>query len=75
MMEEWHQKLHNNTSSDDVVICEETDRCLILFEWIRSRKKDKLEYIDDPKTITVVDQQEIVTGMGPTRPPMLLGVT
>eukprot|EP00192_Tetraselmis_astigmatica_P006552 CAMPEP_0117678226 /NCGR_PEP_ID=MMETSP0804-20121206/17184_1 /TAXON_ID=1074897 /ORGANISM="Tetraselmis astigmatica, Strain CCMP880" /LENGTH=797 /DNA_ID=CAMNT_0005487599 /DNA_START=119 /DNA_END=2509 /DNA_ORIENTATION=- len=22
MMEEWHQKLHNNTSPDDVVICE-----------------------------------------------------
>ncbi|KAK0576162.1 hypothetical protein LWI29_013035 [Acer saccharum] len=22
MMEEWHQKLHNNTSSDDVIICE-----------------------------------------------------
>ena len=22
MMEEWHQKLHNNTSLDDVVICE-----------------------------------------------------
>ena len=21
-MEEWHQKLHNNTSPDDVVICE-----------------------------------------------------
>lgn len=21
MMEEWHQKLHNNTSPDDVVIC------------------------------------------------------
>jgi len=21
-MEEWHQKLHNNTTSDDVVICE-----------------------------------------------------
>ncbi len=20
-MEEWHQKLHNNTSPDDVVIC------------------------------------------------------
>ena len=22
MMEEWHQKLHNNTSPDDVAICE-----------------------------------------------------
>ena len=22
MMEQWHQKLHNNTSPDDVVICE-----------------------------------------------------
>lgn len=22
MMEEWHQKLHNNTSPDDVVICQ-----------------------------------------------------
>ena len=22
MMEEWHQKLHNNTSPDDVEICE-----------------------------------------------------
>ena len=22
MMEEWHQKLHNNTSPDDVIICE-----------------------------------------------------
>ncbi|KAG8654882.1 hypothetical protein MANES_05G189000v8 [Manihot esculenta] len=22
MMEEWHQKLHNNSSSDDVIICE-----------------------------------------------------
>ena len=21
-MEQWHQKLHNNTSPDDVVICE-----------------------------------------------------
>lgn len=21
-MEEWHQKLHNNTSPDDVVICQ-----------------------------------------------------
>ena len=21
-MEEWHQKLHNNTSPDDVIICE-----------------------------------------------------
>lgn len=22
MMEEWHQKLHNNSSPDDLVICE-----------------------------------------------------
>lgn len=22
MMEEWHQKLHNNTSPDDLVICQ-----------------------------------------------------
>lgn len=22
MMEEWHQKLHNNTSPDDVIICQ-----------------------------------------------------
>lgn len=22
MMEEWHQKLHNNTSPDDVAICQ-----------------------------------------------------
>lgn len=22
MMEEWHQKLHNNSSPDDVIICE-----------------------------------------------------
>ncbi|XP_013593886.1 PREDICTED: alpha-glucan water dikinase 2 isoform X2 [Brassica oleracea var. oleracea] len=22
MMEEWHQKLHNNSSADDVIICE-----------------------------------------------------
>lgn len=21
-MEEWHQKLHNNTSPDDVIICQ-----------------------------------------------------
>lgn len=26
MMEEWHQKLHNNTSPDDVVICQVSDR-------------------------------------------------
>lgn len=25
MMEEWHQKLHNNTSPDDVVICQVKD--------------------------------------------------
>jgi len=25
MMEEWHQKLHNNTSPDDVVICQVLD--------------------------------------------------
>ncbi|CAK7347288.1 unnamed protein product [Dovyalis caffra] len=24
MMEEWHQKLHNNTSPDDVIICEKS---------------------------------------------------
>ncbi len=24
-MEEWHQKLHNNTSPDDVVICQVID--------------------------------------------------
>jgi len=24
-MEEWHQKLHNNTSPDDVVICQVFD--------------------------------------------------
>ncbi|KAI9092075.1 hypothetical protein K1719_028010 [Acacia pycnantha] len=23
MMEEWHQKLHNNSSHDDIIICEE----------------------------------------------------
>ena len=22
MMEEWHQKLHNNTTPDDVIICQ-----------------------------------------------------
>ena len=22
MMEQWHQKLHNNTSPDDVIICQ-----------------------------------------------------
>ncbi|CAF1708882.1 unnamed protein product [Brassica napus] len=22
-MEEWHQKLHNNSSADDVIICED----------------------------------------------------
>nr|GMD79483.1 alpha-glucan water dikinase, chloroplastic isoform X1 [Ipomoea batatas] len=22
MVEEWHQKLHNNTSPDDIVICQ-----------------------------------------------------
>ncbi|RLN13330.1 alpha-glucan water dikinase, chloroplastic isoform X2 [Panicum miliaceum] len=30
MMEEWHQKLHNNTSPDDVVICQ------ALIEYIKS---------------------------------------
>uniref|UniRef100_A0A0A9A707 Uncharacterized protein n=1 Tax=Arundo donax TaxID=35708 RepID=A0A0A9A707_ARUDO len=25
MMEDWHQKLHNNTSPDDVVICQVTN--------------------------------------------------
>lgn len=30
MMEEWHQKLHNNTSPDDVVICQ------ALIDYIRS---------------------------------------
>lgn len=30
MMEEWHQKLHNNTSPDDVVICQ------ALLDYIRS---------------------------------------
>ncbi|KAL3835592.1 hypothetical protein ACJIZ3_010328 [Penstemon smallii] len=30
MMEEWHQKLHNNTSPDDVVICQ------ALMEYIKS---------------------------------------
>ncbi|KAK4423858.1 Alpha-glucan water dikinase, chloroplastic [Sesamum alatum] len=30
MMEEWHQKLHNNTSPDDVVICQS------LIEYIKS---------------------------------------
>ena len=25
MMEEWHQKLHNNTSPDDVIICQVKD--------------------------------------------------
>jgi hypothetical protein len=28
-MEEWHQKLHNNTSPDDVVICQVHTMCLI----------------------------------------------
>lgn len=27
MMEEWHQKLHNNTSPDDVVICQVRPSC------------------------------------------------
>jgi hypothetical protein len=33
MMEEWHQKLHNNTSPDDVVICQVIDvlNWLLLF--------------------------------------------
>lgn len=26
-MEEWHQKLHNNTSPDDVVICQVCPSC------------------------------------------------
>lgn len=26
-MEEWHQKLHNNTSPDDVVICQVRPSC------------------------------------------------
>ncbi|XXG55807.1 hypothetical protein AAC387_Pa03g3394 [Persea americana] len=30
MMEEWHQKLHNNTSPDDVIICQ------ALLEYVRS---------------------------------------
>ena len=29
MMEEWHQKLHNNTSPDDVVICQ-----VLPMEWL-----------------------------------------
>lgn len=32
-MEEWHQKLHNNTSPDDVVICE----ALLAYLEVRSR--------------------------------------
>jgi alpha-glucan, water dikinase len=31
MMEEWHQKLHNNTSPDDVVICQVSLCVLINF--------------------------------------------
>lgn len=30
MMEEWHQKLHNNSSADDIVICQ------ALIEYIKS---------------------------------------
>lgn len=30
MMEEWHQKLHNNTSPDDVVICQVTFSCPVI---------------------------------------------
>jgi hypothetical protein len=29
-MEEWHQKLHNNTSPDDVVICQVTNSPFLL---------------------------------------------
>ena len=38
-MEEWHQKLHNNTSPDDVVICQvispvlPLSTCLVLLMW------------------------------------------
>lgn len=28
-MEEWHQKLHNNTSPDDVVICQVLESQLV----------------------------------------------
>lgn len=35
MMEQWHQKLHNNTSPDDVEICKALiaylERCLLRF--------------------------------------------
>ena len=36
-MEEWHQKLHNNSSPDDVVICEVQK----LFESINTEKSDR----------------------------------
>lgn len=32
MMEEWHQKLHNNTSPDDVVICQVCPSCLTVLQ-------------------------------------------
>lgn len=33
MMEEWHQKLHNNTSPDDVVICQVIFSCPVIELW------------------------------------------
>eukprot|EP01025_Chloroclados_australasicus_P003350 TRINITY_DN10784_c0_g2_i3.p1 TRINITY_DN10784_c0_g2~~TRINITY_DN10784_c0_g2_i3.p1 ORF type:complete len:542 (-),score=74.84 TRINITY_DN10784_c0_g2_i3:69-1694(-) len=38
MMEEWHQKLHNNTSPDDIVICK------ALLAYVRSPSLDISEY-------------------------------
>jgi hypothetical protein len=48
MMEEWHQKLHNNTSPDDVVICQVIFYCPVIehlscaanVQYLRSRRTD-----------------------------------
>lgn len=47
MMEEWHQKLHNNTTPDDVVICQALinylrSNCDIRVYWEHLNKEGKL---------------------------------
>ena len=40
MMEEWHQKLHNNTTPDDVIICEVWISTIYVISY--EKKKHKL---------------------------------